>query len=193
MNIEQHLKILKEDYQKTEPSEKFLSQGWQDLEDKINRLEHRHPNPIYRYIRPLAFAVLLIFVFAGSFTGLAQASQRSLPGEPLYPIKKLSENIISTATGNNLVKVNNRAKEIVDLTKKGNRNEGNLGRAVEEYREEVEKVSKSGKNTKELEDVLESHKREFQEVKEDKSGSNSGTEIDEAIEISKSGSNSGED
>lgn len=192
MNIENYLKKSKISYLRTEPSEKFLAQGWNDLENKINNLERPHPNFIYSFIRPIAFAVMAFFIVGGAFAGLAQASQRSLPGEPLYPVKRLSEEIISTTSGNNLIKVDNRAKEIVGLAQKHDRNEDNLNRTIKEYREEVEKISKSGKSAQEFEKVLESHEKEFEEVRDDRSGSDSGEDIDEAIKISKSGRGGGD-
>lgn len=193
MNIEQELKNIQKVYLKTEPSKKFIEQGWQDLQGKIEHMGKIKYRSAFSYLRPVAFAVLAIFILAGSFTGLTQASQKALPGEPLYPIKRLSENLISAASGNNLAKVDNRAQEIVDLTKKGKEGQEQLKQTVEEYKEEVSEAGKSGKNVEDFEEQLEEHERKFEEIREDRSGSNSGKEIDEAIEISKSGRGRGGD
>ncbi len=191
MDTEQYLKNLKKSYQESEVPEKLLSQGWQDLEEKINRLEQKKQN--FYFFRPVAFAALLIIFLTGSFAGLAQASQDSLPGEPLYSVKRVSENIVSTATGNNLIKIDHRAREIIGLTKKGSENKESLEKTVDEYRQEVSDFNKSEGDSKELKTRLETHEEEFAEIRKDRSGSNSEKELDEAIEISKSGRGDGEE
>lgn len=186
MNIEQEMKKFKRAYLETKPSPEFLEKGWQDLRGKMAGMEQTKARFWLSYSRPVVFAVILFFILAG-FAGLVGASANSLPGEPLYPLKRLSEETVSMATGNNLVKVDNRAKEIIKLSgdKKGS---SKLQKAVEEYKTAVLEASGKGSNLQKLEEELKENEAQFQQT----SGS-SNEFIREAIETSRRGRGGGEE
>lgn len=181
MDIEKKLIKFKKNYQDTNPSEKFLKDGWQDLQGKIMDLEKAQIRRGFFYFRPFAFLVLTIFFLTAVSAGIIQASQKSLPGQPLYPIKRTSEDILSAVSGGNVVKVENRAKEVVELNKKNEPEQ--VSKAVEEYKKAVDEAVSSGKNTEEIKKKLQEQETEFEQIKQ----GTSEKEINEAIEISKSG------
>lgn len=186
MNIEKNLRKFKKVYLETEPSQEFLEEGWQDLQGKIAHTEQTRRRFYAFYSRPVVFATMLIFIL-GSFVGLVGASGNSLPGEPLYPLKRLSEDTISLTTGNNLVKVDNRAKEIIKLSedKKGS---SKLQKAVEDYKTAVFEATRSGRNKQEVEEELEQNEVDFHQSQ----GISSNEYIQEAIETSRKGRGGGE-
>ena len=181
MDIEQKLKKFQKAYLETEPSKKFLESGLQDLQEKINHLEQKRLQLRFLYTRPVAFAAILIFILASSI-GLVSASTSSLPGEPLYPLKRLSEDTIILTTGNNLVKVDNRAREIIKLNEEKKDN-SKLQRAVEDYKAAVNQATSAGRNKEELEEALEQNEAEFHQSQ----GTSSNEYIKEAIETSRKG------
>lgn len=181
MNTEQNLRKFKKIYLETGPSQEFLEDGWRDLQEKIAHTEQNRARFWMYYSRPVVFAIILIFIL-GSSIGLVKASASSLPGEPLYPLKRLSEDTISLTTGNNLVKVDHRAKEIVKLNedKKGS---GKLQKAVEEYKTAVFQATNTGWNKEELEKELIQNEADFHQSQ----GTASNEYIQEAIETSRRG------
>lgn len=186
MNIEKDLRKFKKVYLETEPSQEFLEEGWQDLQGKIAHTEQTRRRFYAFYSRPVVFATMLIFIL-GSFVGLVGASANSLPGEPLYSLKRLSEDAVSLATGNNLVKVDNRAKEIIKLSedKKGS---SKLQKVVEEYKTAVFEATRSGRNKQEVEEELEQNETEFRQ----RQGTSSDEYLQKAIETSRKGRGGGE-
>ncbi|MBI2338448.1 hypothetical protein HYU95_04675 [Candidatus Daviesbacteria bacterium] len=184
MDIEKKLKEFKKYYEKVEPSRNFMEQGSKNLQDRILQLEKSKTERRFYYLRPFALAVFTFFVLIVISGGLVQASQKALPGEPLYPVKRLSEDVTARISGNQVNRVENRAGEIVELSKKG-KSSKQVQKAVEEYKEAVDQAKRSRKNTDDIEKRLEEHEREFEQIKK----GSSGEEIDEAIEISKRGRN----
>ncbi|MBI2196660.1 hypothetical protein HYU45_03545 [Candidatus Daviesbacteria bacterium] len=182
MDIEKKLKDFKRIYQATEPSGHFLEHGWQDLQDKKRQLELIGAKRSLFYLRPFATATLMVFILAGVLGGVVRASQNSLPGEVLYPVKRISEEVASTVSGNKLIKVEGRANDIVELSRKG-RNSKRIQKAVGEYKTAVAEASRSGKNIQKIEKTLEDQEKEFESVKKGPQEE----EINEAIEISRSG------
>lgn len=187
MDIENQLRSLKKVYQETEPSRKFLESGWQDLQDKISHLEKSKTQRNF-YLRPFAFATLMFFIIIVISGGLVQASQKALPGEPLYTVKRFSEDVTERISDNQVNRIENRANEIVELSRKG-RSSKDIQKAVEEYKEIVNKANRSGRNRSDIEQKLKEHEKEFEQIKQGRSEK----EIDEAIEISRSGRGEGED
>lgn len=186
MNIEREMKKFKRAYLETKPSPEFLEKGWQDLQGKIAHAEQTRRRFYAFYSRPVIFAAMLIFIL-GSFAGLVGASANSLPGEPLYSLKRLSEETISLTTGNNLVKVDNRAKEIIKLSedKKGS---SKLQKAVDEYKTAVFEATRSGRNKQEVKEELKQNETEFRQ----RQGTSSDEYLQEAIETSRKGRGGGE-
>lgn len=193
MNIEDKLEKLRKDYISIHPRDEFSQRGWLDLRERIDV----GPKPIFIFppvlARSLVFAAFILFILAGGGITLVQAAQRSLPGEPLYPVKRLSEDITVKLTGNSRGKVSNRAQEIIDLVKK-DKDGDRLEKAAQEYRETVletkQEIEKSGKNEEEFEKILEEQEKQFKEAI--KKGSSSQNQLEEAIDAAKRGRNGGE-
>lgn len=181
MDIEKILIKFKKNYRGINPSENFLEGGWQDLQGKIMDLEKAQIKRSFFYFRPFAFLVLIIFFLTAVSAGIVRASQKSLPGQPLYPVKRASEDILSAVSGSNIIKVENRAREVVELNNKSESKE--IQKAVDEYKKAVDEAISSGKNTEEIEKKLQEQETEFEQIKQGASEK----EINEAIEISKSG------
>lgn len=72
-----------------------------------------------------AFALAFVFLFAVVSTGVVSASESSLPGEPLYTVKRLAENVqlaltpASERTSLHLEFAEERLEEIEDLGQQG--------------------------------------------------------------------------
>lgn len=190
MNIEQYLKNLKKEYQKLEPSQYFIEQGWPKLKDKILETEIKKL-PRLRATRAYLFLSLVLLILL-SGVGVVQASQKSLPGEPLYPVKVLSEKVITKVTGNKTLEVENRAKEIIDLSKK--EQEEKLKETVEKYRETILKTKKEieerGKEEKLFKKKLKKQQEEFEKVIKETRDLKG---LEKAIEVSKKGQNGKEE
>src|SRR3989344_5774254 len=162
MEIEKYLEKIKREYLKTKPSEGFEKGAWQKLAKELPEQERKMPiSFIVR--RTVLFAVILIaFIAFGMFT-LMEIAQASLPGEPLYPVKRLYENIAFTKPSTKKIKVERRGQESIE--------------------EAWKKTSE--KEEEELREVLEDHEKRFREIIEENSGSK--FEIEEAIEINHQG------
>ncbi len=182
MDIEKRLKKFKRAYLETEPSEKFIKDGWQELQEKKRQLELIQAKSGFFNFRAFAVTTLIIFILLGGLGGVVGAAQNSLPGETLYAVRRLSEDAVSKVSGNTLIRVEGRAKDIVGLSKKG-RSQESVRKAVEEYNAAVNEASRSGKYAEEIEKKLEDQEKEFEEIR---SGPED-EEINEAIEISRSG------
>lgn len=188
MDIEKSLKEFKKQYQRNEPSKTFMEEGWQDLQDKMMHLLQANKRKSFFYSRPVIMAVLTVFILAGVLGGVVKASQNALPGEPFYPVKRFTEDIVIKVSGNPVIEVENRGQEVLELSKKGERSTADVQKAVEEYETAVREASQSSVFREEFEEKLTEQEQEFEEAKEGPSIK----EIEEAIEISKSGRGGGE-
>ncbi len=184
MKIENKLRKLKKQYDSFEPSDALVRHGWQALK---NELEPANP-PAKKGFRYRVFlASLLALTFLGFSFGAVYASQKTLPGDTLYPVKKISEDLTVLVSGNKHVKVEKRAEEVIQAVE-DNKNKEVIQRAVKNYQDEVFEIKKdsekSGKN-QEFEKQLENHEQKFEDVIKKDSSSNE--EIKRAIEVSKKG------
>lgn len=194
----QDLDQLKKTYHQTQPSKRLIDSGWVHLKAQLEASQSEKPSfrepSFFRFV-PAAMIVLLV-VFGASF-GLIQAAQAALPGEPLYPVKRLSETIVSTVSPGSHIKVEHRASEILDISKKQNQGES-LEKTVEEYQKAIletkQETSFSSKQGQEFRQRLEQQEEQFKKVQT--SGSSSGPALEKAIEVAKegrSGPDGGED
>ncbi len=168
MNIESKLTNLKIDYLKIEPSTSFLNNGWKNLS---NHLEPRKTHKFWLMWRwSFTTATLVLLLIAGSIFGLFQGAKAALPGDRLYPLKRISENVISKTQGNDQIKVENRAHEIIGLVKEKQKDQQAIDKTVKEYQENVNKVTeqiKQPEKQQEFEKKVEEHKQEFQKLSEE--------------------------
>ncbi|KKT53987.1 MAG: hypothetical protein UW47_C0012G0012 [Candidatus Woesebacteria bacterium GW2011_GWA1_44_23] len=95
----------------------------------------------------------------------------ALPGEILYPVKLLSEEIIQKTSGSNQVIIDHRASEIIELSEKQKIDDQNLEEVVTEYRANVEQARQNlkvtGKSNEDLQNNLDEHHSEFERIGRD--------------------------
>lgn len=114
--------------------------GEEPKKDLVSILEF-FPRLIYRYNKP-AFAVLIVF---GFITGAFTFAQSSLPGDPVYILKKITEKSrLALASPQDLPTVqlelvNNRLEELAEIAKTNQQAE-KLAPAVQEFRANVSKA-----------------------------------------------------
>ncbi|MCL6096827.1 MAG: hypothetical protein M1444_04085, partial [Patescibacteria group bacterium] len=116
-------------------------------------------------------AAFLSFVLLLGFTSVVSA-QNSLPGQPLYPVKKLSENIFSAINPSFKGEIlKRRSEEIKNLS--GKKDGADFHNTVDEYEKELEenkkinpeKMEESRKNLEEAkENSLDEHKKDLERV-----------------------------
>lgn len=194
MRLETKLEKLRKDYISIHPRDEFVKHGWWDIRERIEV----KPKPIFIFppalARSLVFAALLLFILTGGSITLVQAAQGSLPGEPLYPVKRLSENVTLLVSKDTKSKVKNRGQEIIGLSEK-NEDSDRLEKVVQEYKNTVletkQETEKSGKNEEEFEKILKEQEKQFEEAI--KKGSSSRDQLEEAIDAARSGRNGGQD
>lgn len=111
--------------------------------------------------RPAFFAPILVLVLflLVSFTTIASA-QKSLPGDPLYPVKRISEDIAVKLNPDFKKQIVTRRAEEVKSLVNDKKNPSVLNNAIKDYKEAVE--NNEGKNEIKKED----NNRKLQEVKE---------------------------
>ncbi len=157
MNIEDQLQNLKNEYQGTKAPNYLIYNGWLELKLKLT---DRKNNFLSAYLKKaLIFAALVLFVLATT----AKVSQAAKPGDKLYPLKLATENITSFVTGDQTNKIENRAQEIINLTKE---NDQNLDAAIKRYEDTVDasKDNTSEKNRQELRNTLHSQEEKLKEA-----------------------------
>ncbi len=114
-------------------------------------------------------AALLSLVLLLGFTSVVSA-QKSLPGQPLYPVKKLSENILSALSPSFKGEIlKRRSEEVKDLS--GKDNSKDFYKAVRDYENELsktqiinlEKIDESKKNLQEAQRTTSEENKEILE------------------------------
>lgn len=146
------LEDLKKEYIKTQPSG---NNGWYELESKLGvKMEHKYN---FLHTRGLALAAFVILLSA---TVLATA-QAAKPGNPLYPVKILSDNTQAKISGNYEMTIEKRAQDVIDSQE----SQKNLDKATQEYLntlEEIQQKPKDEEAQKELENTLKEQEQKFQ-------------------------------
>ena len=125
--------------------------------------------PQYVWARVLASVVTVVIVVSMLGGGTAYASQSSLPGEVLYPVKTGTEDVRLFFAGDSSAKtelnVEFAAKRLEELSKVANKNEKNTTLAVDGYRHNLNAVNqqlKSVSATPELFSLVDSVLNEIQ-------------------------------
>ncbi|MBI2074903.1 MAG: hypothetical protein HYT83_03660 [Candidatus Levybacteria bacterium] len=189
-NPEKRLAKMRKFYQRIEPSSRLAKSGWTELKTMLEPQEEKTQS-FWHYQRFL-LVTIIVLCFLGLSFGVVQASQKSLPGDLLYSVKQLSENLTVAVSGNIQTKLKNRAEEIINAIE-NKKDPQILKETVKNYREEVSKtkreVKKSGKQ-KEFNQQLQENEQQFKQVEKN---SSSGKNVREAIEASRKGRNGGGD
>lgn len=179
-DIEQKLNNLKADYQATKLPRDLEEKGLWEVLGKLEERKVRFSR------RPFWFAsaTLLMIIVFGLLAGWKKV-EAALPGDSLYPVKRFSEEIVSKVSKDSQIKVENRAKEVVDLVEKGEENEKALKETAKEYEEEIKSAKEKLKSEKrqEFNKKLERHQEEFKKVIKKSSSSNK--QVEEIIEANK--------
>lgn len=156
MNEEKYLEKFKEVYLNKRATPRLSMDGWSEISAKIDGM----PSQFLFWRKSWAVALLSILLIAGgSFVFYTNVSA-ALPGDRLYPVKILSEDIILKVTGNNQIKINNRAGEIIDLSDEKSEDTKALQTVSKEYSEEVKKIKSDPEVSKEKKEDLQKHLEE---------------------------------
>ncbi|HKC04807.1 MAG TPA: hypothetical protein VKC54_02970 [Patescibacteria group bacterium] len=165
MNTEEYLNNLKKEYEKTDATMHLKTQGWYELEKRIELFTPRKVPP--KWFGFGAVCALIIFLFSG----IIVAASPSIPGDSLYPVKLLSEKIVQKISGSNQIVIDHRAEEIIGLSKAREINKEALEHAVIEYKQYVDltqdKIEKSGKSNAKFQNKLKKQHFEFDRVSRD--------------------------
>ena len=158
--IEDQLEKLRKEYLKTGPPIYLEHHGWQDLSAK---LENRKTVDLrLLFGRGLAFTSIVILLFA-SIVGTAQAAK---PGDFLYPIKLLLDEVVAKVVGKQEIKIERRGQEIIDLSSSSSKH---LEEAAREYQKALDATKqeseKSGRQ-QEFKNTLEEQEEKFREAQE---------------------------
>lgn len=123
----------------------------------------------FRILAPALFLAILLFV---GITTVASA-QKSLPGQPLYGVKRISENIISVidpSFKNEILR--RRSEEVKELTNQ-KKDSGLLKKTINDYKDKLEekgklspvKIKETKKNLEEAKDKsVEEDKKEIEKA-----------------------------
>lgn len=156
MNEEKYLQKFKEVYLNKRATPRLSMDGWSEISSKIDGV----PGPFVFWRKSWAVAFLSILLIAGgSFVFYTNVSA-ALPGDRLYPVKILSEDVIAKVTGSNQIKIDNRADEIIDLSDKKQEDTKDLQKVSKEYSDEVKKVKSDPEVSKEHKADLQKHLEE---------------------------------
>lgn len=186
-DFEKALGELKKDYLEISPMAKFQARGWQDFCLKLALKDRRPRFFAAGWSRSTMVLIPSFILLAGGLFLMAKTTQASLPGEIFYPVKRASENLVTMVAGNEEIKTDNRAQEIVGLVKKNQGGTAILEKTVAEYRNSVAETKKEveplGKEHQEFDLKLEKHRDHFQEaIRENPS---SEKELQRAISVTK--------
>ena len=180
MKLEEFFKEAKKDYLSIKPPERVSLYGWLELRDKLDKKVWLHDFVLWFLLRPAFATALTILLLVGLAGAVAAASKNSLPGETLYPVKRVYEDIAAVVTGDNQIKLDARAQEIIILSQKEEENSQRLKESVIEYEVSVarfnEKVDEEERG--QLKEKLKRHKEEFKRIY----GRTKSQEIKKAIE-----------
>lgn len=105
------LEQLKKIYLNIRPSEQETEKSWAEFKGKINS----HSRFSFPYFRYGVITLSLLVVFSAGLAGLTEAAN---PGSTLYPVKVLSDKVIAKVTGKPEIKIERRADDLIEVTKK---------------------------------------------------------------------------
>ncbi|MBI4038003.1 hypothetical protein HY382_03090 [Candidatus Curtissbacteria bacterium] len=171
---------IKSIYLNMQPSPALSEGGWLELVGKLNKKPRRF-FPIFFRLVLTSFVMLIL---AGA--GLVKLSQASVPGDALYSVKRLSEDLVVEITGDVKKKVEFRANEVLKVA--GEKDEETLKKATDEYKKAVEEASSKTRDEEkeQLKENLRNQGIRFEESK--RSNPDLSDKLEKAIEAAKKGS-----
>ncbi|MFZ5932545.1 MAG: hypothetical protein ACOYT7_00445 [Patescibacteria group bacterium] len=182
MKLEEFLQELKEEYWRVRPPERVSLYGWLELRDRLEKKSTLRDIVSWLLVRPAVSVALSLVLLVAGATGLVVSAKESLPGETLYPVKRFYEDIATLVSGDERLKIEGRAQEIVILSQKEEENKERLKEAVIEYGVSVAEVKERVREDKreKLKATLKKHKEEFEKIYKESKGKRE--EIKKAIE-----------
>ncbi len=165
MKTEDYLEKARKGYLKQVPPNTADS-SWQNLLTRIN--SEGKTSHIYwpTFARAVAFSLILIFISGSS---IVSAVQKTNPGDRLYPVKLLSEDIYVKITGDPTQKAQTRATELINLTTLGSNKadeaQKEYQKTLEETKNKIVKSNKPGEK-EEFKKNLDSQIESFRQAQE---------------------------
>lgn len=184
MKINDQLRQIRKDYLKIKPPSDLEKYGWLALRKEIEGQE-KHKLAFFPVLaRNAVFTILTIILLIGGSIGLVRASQNALPGDTLYPIKRLSDNFVIAISGNKQIRVEKRFQDVVGVAEKKS-NPVLLKNTVKEYQKAVSQTQQETEKPREKEKLQDKLKEEEQQLKDvSKRVPSSKDILDKAIEHS---------
>lgn len=182
-----NLNNLKKIYLSTTPSKALAEGGWLELVGKLDAGRRISKFWFLQKRFVLLSAVLLLF---GMFS-LVKVSEAAAPGDLLYPVKRVAEDIGVVISGNRQAKVDARAKDIISTVEQ-NKDQKTVEKATEEYKKTVtDTQNKVKKDPQEQEKLKENLKKQEQDFENAATHNPQAAEhLNEAIESSRRGQSS---
>src|SRR3970040_738232 len=147
MKLQEFLKTGKENYLSLKTPERVSLYGWLELRDRLDNKFRLRDIFIWVAFRAAAsFALAFVFLLLTS-SAIFAGARASAPGGTLYPVKRFYENIASSVVGNNELKVEGRAQDIIILSQKEKEDSEKLKEAVIEYGVTVARVENETQGT----------------------------------------------
>lgn len=163
MNKKQ-LDELKKVYLSIHPQER-VDESWKVLSPLLPEQERPTTRRSYRYTYFFTGMLAVVLVVSLSVAGIAQAAQ---PGDALYPVKVLSDKVVSTVLGKPQIQVQRRANDVINSSNKAPEN---LEKATNEYQKALNdaKQEANEQDTKktELKNTLQQQTEKLKEVHTD--------------------------
>ncbi|MCL5784886.1 MAG: hypothetical protein M1142_06065 [Patescibacteria group bacterium] len=126
---------------------------WSSLESRLGSQEQPKSWPVKQFLLSITAIVIVLSIF----TGAAQAAR---PGDQLYPLRILTDNLMAKVSGDSSQVIEKRAEDIIKVSNDPKK----LGQAIEHYQQTVEDISReaSGPAKKqELKTVLKKQEQKF--------------------------------
>lgn len=167
--IEDQIDKLRKEYIKASPDS--LDALWQDLSGRL---------PIQNRARSLSVTRALIFALTILLAtgGLLGAAQAGKPGDLLYPVKLLADEIVANITGKLELKIEKRAEEVIESVKGSPKQQEEALREYQKTLEEIkEQAQKRGKKDQ-LKEALEKQEEKLKNAQQQNPSQN----LQEAIE-----------
>ena len=170
--IEDQLEKLRKEYLKIKAPDYLVQNGWVDLQTRLSAQES--PNRRFFPKPALIFASVILLFFAGSLT----AAQAAKPGDVLYPVKLLSDDLQAKITGKEEIKLEKRAQEFIDLS---NSSSEHLEEAARQYQKTLDESKNQAEKSGRQQEFRQSLEEQEEKLRQAQDNNPSSQDLDEAI------------
>lgn len=155
--IEDQLDKLRKQYIKTSPASHLIDQSWQNLSGELTSQNQSSPLPATR---------ILIFVLAIILTtsGLVGAAQAAKPGNVLYPLELILDEIASNITGKEEIKIEKRAQEVIESVESSQKQQEEAIIQYQKTLEDTKEEAQQSGRQQEFRQTLEKQEEKFQDA-----------------------------